>query len=333
MKQICTICLVLALTALIPAGTTGREINRDYNKQFNVSKGAILRLDHGDGDVTITPWDKDVIEVKIRYRAELTSVGIGSDPDFEAEFSQDGNVVHVRGREKSSGILGFQHYEEYDYTYTINAPAYVELDCRGDDGYISIEDWHGEIEVELDDGDITLSRITSPETRLEFEDGNVDIEDCSGELYARGDDGDIVINNCNTSLCRLELQDGKIKIKRGGGDYEIDLDDGDLDMYHIKGRLLDITVADGDIDISLLKGENIDVDINSDDGDVTLELEKGISTSYRIDTDDGGIRIDLPSAKKEREGEDWASGELGSGKGRISINTADGRVTLKEFKK
>jgi DUF4097 and DUF4098 domain-containing protein YvlB len=333
MKTICTICVVLAIAALIPAGTAGREISKDYNESFDVSKGAILRLDHGDGDVTITPWDKDVIEVTIRYRADLTSVGIGTDPDFEAEFKQDGNVVHVRGREKSSGIIGYQHYNEYEYTYTINAPSYTELDFRGDDGSVSIEDWNGAIECELDDGDIVLNRIDSPEIRLEFEDGDVEIEDCSGELFARGEDGDIDISNCNTSLCRLELEDGDIKIKRGRGDYEISLEDGDLDMFHVKGRMIDIIVSDGNVDISLLKGEDIEVDINTDDGDVTLALEKGISASYRVDTSDGDIRIDLPSARKEREDDDWASGELGSGKGRITIDTADGRVILKEFKK
>ena len=62
-KIFCAVSAALLLATAVPAA--GGEIVRDFNESFEVERGWALRLRHGDGDVTITPWDRDVVEITV----------------------------------------------------------------------------------------------------------------------------------------------------------------------------------------------------------------------------------------------------------------------------
>jgi DUF4097 and DUF4098 domain-containing protein YvlB len=318
--------LLMALT-----GSAGaREIKKDFHESFDVEKGAILHLRHGDGDVTITPWDKDVLDVEVRYRAEAKTFGVGGKHQFSVEFKETGSVIHVIGKETSSSSIGFHHFKLHEYTYTIRAPEYLELNLDGDDGDVDIEDWQGKIECTLEDGDIDLRNIISGETNIDLEDGDLRIDGLEGNLSVDGEDGDVVLRDAETQQCRIRLEDGDLTIRRSEGDFEIDVSDGEIDLDRVRAGMLELSAEDGDVELDLLKVDRIDLDIRAYDGDVTVDLEPGMSAAFSIDTHDGRIRTDLPGARDLEKGRDQVSGEIGSGEGRIHIRTVDGDVTLRE---
>jgi len=321
--------LILFTTVAVPA--TGREVSKDYRKTFDAREGVCLHLKHGDGNVTIKPWDRDIVDVEVHYRAEVKALGLGGDHEFDVEFRQSEDAIHVIGRERISGVIGFLHYfRRYEYTYNIRAPAYLELNLRGDDGDVDIEKWRGKIVCTLDDGEINLRRISSPVTRLRIEDGNLQVDDLEGKLSVIGEDGDVTLTECKTPLCRVSMEDGDVTMKRCEGDFEIDLEDGNIEIQRMHARSLDIRTEDGDIDLDLLKTEEIDLDIITDDGNIRVDLERGISAVFSIDADDGRITVDLPDATQLKKGRRWVKGELHGGKGRIRIRGADGRIIIRE---
>ena len=61
-----------------------KEIEREFHESFEVSEGMGLRLFHGDGDVVVEAWDRDVLDVEIYYRSDIRSFALGAsrDPDF-----------------------------------------------------------------------------------------------------------------------------------------------------------------------------------------------------------------------------------------------------------
>ncbi|UCB53067.1 MAG: DUF4097 family beta strand repeat protein [Candidatus Zixiibacteriota bacterium] len=307
-----------------------REIKRYFHQSFDVEKGSILHLRHGDGDVTITPWDKDVLDVEVRYRAEARTFGIGGEHEFKVEFKETGSVVHVIGKETSSSSIGFHHYRLHEYTYTIRAPEYLELTLDGDDGDVDIEDWQGKIECTLEDGDVDLRNIVSPETNIDLEDGDLRIDGLEGDLFVDGEDGDVVLRDAKTQQCRIRLEDGDLTIRRSEGEFEINVEDGDVDLDRVRAEMLEVSAQDGDVEVDLLKVDRIDLDIRVYDGDVTVNLEPGTSAAFSIDTQDGRIRTDLPGTRDLEKGRDQVSGQIGTGEGRIYIGTVDGNVTLRE---
>lgn len=327
---------ILILSLLVLSTQVGRalakEINKDFHQSFDVRMGDTLRLKHGDGDVKLIPWEKNIIDVKVRYRADIDAVGIrlGSKDDFIVEFRQTGNTVYVTGKETSRGTIGFYNKKRYEYIYEIHSPDYITLDLDGDDGDVNISGWAARIECRIDDGDITMSNINGDKTTIRGEDGDVEIDNLTGDLTIVVDDGDVYLTACEMPHCRLEAEDGDIEISEARGSFDIAVDDGNVTMRQITAAGLIMRAEDGDIDLDLMAGETLDADIRTDDGDVHVGLERGFSLSFQASADDVDyIRIDLDDIENYREDRVSKSGRIGGGNGRLKIRTADGDITIK----
>lgn len=317
---------VVALSA--PSAAAAEEIRRDYDRSFDVGPGDRLLLEHGDGDVEIAPWDRDVLEVKVRYRVDAVRIGIGWRGEFEVEFRQEGNTVRVTGKEPSSGGFGFFFSRGHEHRYEIRAPAYLGLELRGDDGDVTIGGWRGDLEVDLEDGDVVLSDVRNDRTGLRLDDGDVSVAGFAGKLSVLAEDGSVRLRDCELSGARIRLEDGDMVARDCGGSAYISVEDGDVNLTRFRAGTLEVLTGDGDVDLDLLRGEDMEVDVRTRDGDVVVALEPGTSARFSVDTGDGRIRINLPDAAELVQGRREASGRLGDGRGRIRISTGDGSVSL-----
>lgn len=309
------------------------EINKDFHQSFNVKEGDSLRLRFGDGNVQLIPWEKNIIDVKVRYRADIDVVGIklGRKQDFDVEFSQTANSVYVTGKEESNATIGYHNKKVYEYVYEIHSPDYITLDLDGDDGNVDIENWAAEIECRIDDGDVHLRNITGGKTTIWGEDGDVRIDNLSGDLTIEVDDGDVNLTACYMERCRVEGEDGEITISQSKGSFDLNVDDGNVIMKKIEAKGLNISAEDGDIEVDLLAAEMLDADIKTGDGDINIDLEKGFSVSFYVSADDAdSIRIDFDNIEDYKENHHIKSGSINGGNGRLKIRTADGNVTIRE---
>ncbi len=309
------------------------EFKKEFHQSFDVNKGDSLRLRHGDGNVRLISWEKNIIDVKVRYNADIEVFGIrlGKKHDFDVEFRQTENTVYVAGKEASSATIGYQNKNIYEYVYEIHSPDYIKLDLEGEDGNVDIENWKAEIECRIDDGDINLRNIESEKTTIWGEDGDVEIDNLIGDLTIEVDDGDLILDACETMYCRLEAEDGDITISRSKGSFNIVVDDGNVGLKQTEANGLDIHAEDGDVNLDLLSVEMFEADIETDDGDVTVDLDQGFSTSFYISADDADyIRIELDDIEDYKEDRTTKSGSIHGGKGRMKIRTADGNITIKE---
>jgi len=331
MKKLIIAVLFIVVLILFIGSAAAKEINKDFHETFDVQKGDVLHLTHGDGNVTLIPWDKDKIDVEVHFRANVERVGIGQEYQFDVEFSQRGNFVYVTEKENSGFTIGFSSFKTYEYIYEIKAPNYIRLDFKGDDGDVDIKGWREEIECRLDDGDLVLRDIDSKRVRIWGEDGTIEIEKLKAELSVNIDDGDIYINGCELFECRLDMEDGDIQIQNSHGSFDITSDDGDVIFDRIRAERLYIRANDGNIDLDLLASDQIDADIKTDDGPVRVNLEKGFSTGFYAYSDDGRIRIGLENIEDFEDERHAKSGEIKGGKGRIRIRTTDGNITIGEM--
>ena len=330
MKSRMLVFLIVSVLVFLCAPSAAKLIDKDFHETFDVQEGVRLDLRHGDGDVIVAPWDKDVIGVEVRYRARMTEVGFGGEPDFDVEFRQSENVVHVSGREISdSGLVIFRSITEYEYTYTISAPSYVTLELDGDDGDVEISGWRADIDCTIDDGDVDLCDIVNGRTRINYEDGDIRIDGLEGELLLYGDDGDVQLTGCRTPRAKFDLEDGDVIATHCEGDIAIDIDDGDVFLILESGGSVRVRGQDGDVRVELASGA-VDVDVAVDDGDVMIALPKDGSFSFLVTMDDGGVKIDLEGVDELERDEHLVSGRVRGGEGQVRVRTADGNVVLKE---
>jgi len=322
--------LASVLAAVCSPGADAGEVRRDYHRSLVVERGTVLRLRHGDGDVLIAPWDKDSIQIAVKYRAEHKGFG-DAKADFRLDIREKHGVIEVIGEESREGIQPFIVYILKEYRYTIYAPPWIGLELNGDDGDVEIEKCTGPIEIRTDDGAVSLIDCSAPRTTIRCEDGDISIEGHTGAIDIVADDSDMDIDRCAFGNCRIKAEDGRIRARDCSGDFEIERDDGDTELLRIKTGVMSLRSEDGEFEIELLETPSLDLDIGTDGGDVDLSLHRGISAAFSVDVDDGTIRVDLPGAKDVQKGRRWMSGTLGKGTGKIRIRTVDGSVSLREL--
>lgn len=327
MRMSLSAALLLALLPLLPTAAAAERVERDYDETFDVAPGARLDLRHGDGDVRIEPWERDAVQIVVRYRADVGGVGMSSRRDFEVEFRQTGDTIRVIGHEPSVSGIGFFHHRQYEYVYSIKAPAWLELQLEGEDGDVEISGWRGRIEGRFEDGDVRLSDVKASRVELELEDGDLTIDGIEAVLDLESEDGLIEIEDCRTASARIRTQDGDVILRRCEGSFEIGGDDGEVIARALRASRLDVRTSDGDVELELLASADLDLTLGTEDGNIELRLADGTSADVDVRTGDGRIRLDLADADLSRSRR-RVSGKLGAGGGRIRISTDDGDITL-----
>lgn len=332
MKRILMLTLaVLVLGGLLGVPARAARIDRELHESFEVASGARLELEHGDGDVMFSVWDRDVIQVDVVYRMDFSGVSLGMRGEFDVHFEQIGDTVRVVGREPDFRGIGVFSRSESEYRYTIQAPSYVELDLNGEDGDVQIEGWRAPVSVRLDDGDLSLRDIEAERIRVHVEDGDVRAFGVRGDIDISTDDGNVDLVDCEGRQARIDVIDGDVHIRRCRTDLTLTSDDGDIRISELVARVCDIRTEDGDLELDLVQQGAPEVQIRSDDGDLDVTFAAGLNAELDISNGDGHVRLDLPTAEITKN-EHHVLGRVGSGPnaGRIRISTADGGVTLRE---
>ncbi len=320
-----TAVFLLATSLILSAKT----IDKDFNQTFNISPGTVLHLKHGDGDVDIEPWENDQLEINVRYYAKISSPFRNGDDDFRVDFEQRGDDIYVTGHEPIFQMGLFSQIRE-EYRYTIKAPAYLMLECRGADGDVEIEGWRSDIEIDLADGDVFLNNFDSDELDIKIVDGDVDLRNIKGKLYLKSVDGNVNIRKLETPECEIRLTDGDIRMQDADGAFYVRTVDGDVELLDARAAKVTILTVDGDIRLDLLETSDILANVETGDGDVIISLEKSISAEIRCRTRDGSIHSRLQDQDRDQDVHDYF-GRLGDGNGLVEIHTADGDIDLNSF--
>jgi DUF4097 and DUF4098 domain-containing protein YvlB len=262
MRNLGIACLATILLASTGAQVDGKTVRRNIHRGFVVDRGATLKLKHGDGAVSIQPWDRDSLDVSVHYAVRY-ELGVLSG-DIEVRFEQKDGVIEIAGKEKRSKVSRFTNvhlFSKHEYTYTIRGPSYLRLHLEGEDGSVEVAAWRGNIECHLDDGDATMSRLLSNEVLIKSQDGDVDVgfaiptqisvnietddgcvtmrlpQDVSTTFAIDVDDGNIGVNVPSTVVLEKNCRWISGKIGNGNGEVRIKTADGDVDIRTTQTRI------------------------------------------------------------------------------------------------
>ena len=329
MKKYYFFSFMLISIILISSTLFSRNIKKDFHESFEVKSGDILYLSHGDGDVIIISWDKDIVDIEVHFSANVFAFGKG-EYEFKVDFDQHGNEIEVSENFKSKHRFGIRGVSINRYEYLIHAPKYLLLNLDGDDGDVEIQDMAANINCRLSDGDLEINDAIAELIKLELDDGSLKMKNIKAELDIKIDDGDVTISDYAGEECQVDIEDGQVDINRASGNFDISSDDGDIELRHLAVGILKVSSNDGDIYIDVLNSSAPDIEIRTDDAKVIVDLDENISAEIEIETDDGRIRTSLINPEYEKKKRSYFFGEIHGGKGRIHIRTNDGDVVLRE---
>ncbi len=313
---------------LLPTFLFAKTIDKKISKSFDVEPGMRLLLKHGDGNVSITPWEKNELDIQVVYRATFSGFGRMEPDDFTVEFEQRRDQITVTGHEPN--VIGFGNHRIKEYSYTIKAPVYLELEIKGIDGNVDIEDWQEKLTLSTIDGNISVNGVLADNVIAESVDGNLELLGIEAELRAETIDGRIMIENSAMPSCRAKSVDGSISISDSRGEFKLNTVDGNIDLNSVEAMSLDAQSDDGSFRADLLETKDMDASVRTGDGSVRMRLERGLSLKLDIRTGDGSIRADLSGLEDVEKDDEMLRGSLNGGQGQLVIRTGDGNVTLSE---
>lgn len=166
----------------------------------------------------------------------------------------------------------------------------------------------GPLAVDVGSGDISVIDA----------DGPVRVDTGSGDVTARGVRGALLFVDTGSGDVTAEavtVED--LRIDTGSGDVEV----GD-------GTVSEVTIDTGSGSVELDLSDSPDaVSIETGSGSVTVRVPESYSARVAIETSSGDIDLEFPLQVSDWERNE-VSGTIGSGQGRLTIDTGSGSVAL-----
>jgi len=245
-------------------------IEHHFNRTFDVGEGTRLVLEHEDGNVSITPWDKEILEAEIHYRAEVIR---GQAPEFHLETHQEANEVRISGRWQRTSTQPFA-VRELENRYTIRAPRHLDLEIGGEDGDVRIQGWSGRVTIQTEDGAVDIQDIESPSLQIRMEDGGLKLSRARvPEIKVKSEDGNLELELLRQDSldCRIRGEDGRVRVRLEAGSsvrFSVSTDEGKIRVDHPEAA----DVSRGPQGVSgRIGGGTGRLDIATEDGAVVLE--------------------------------------------------------------
>ncbi len=224
------------------------------DKKFNISKSALLRIDHKYGEVNCKNWNEDAISVKV-----TASIEISDQDKAEKIFSKIRVIVEGSSSEVSvetdfnDNLMG---NEKHNLTIKVEIfmPKSVRLEMDHKFGNAYIEVVNGVSEINSEYGTLEIGSLTAENSSIEIGFGKGKIQNfVAGELKVNYSNFDVIESkNLHVEANYSDLSVDKVvtlDIENEGGKLVI----GQVDVLQIDSKFSDCEV---DLLAKVLKIEN-----------------------------------------------------------------------------
>jgi len=240
-----------------PEQTTSWQPRGEFRRTVEVAAGGTLALENGFGNVEVTGWEKDSVEVAAQGAAALPgekrkvrAYGFWEiKPDVEIKRTDGGLTIRTRPFDG----LG----DPPSVDYRIRVPNSISLSgIRVGKGNLTVSDVFGRLEASIDKGDLAVSNF-SGSVDASLGTGNVDVE----VLDIRDDDTITISSREGDIVLRLERGVGaRVEVEAPRGEVRSDFDLGaKTPAPSVSGRIgsggatVTLKAADGSIEIRAVK--------------------------------------------------------------------------------
>ncbi len=156
--------LILAVFGLMVNAVQAQEVTKEFRKEYSADKNTIVEINNKYGNVVISNWDNDKVEIYVKVTIEL--------PDrsraeklinlIDVEFLESENRVSARTviDQKFTfsgwGIPG----RKFSINYAVKMPYYCNLELINRYGNTDIDEIRGYINLDIKYGNLTITRLT-----------------------------------------------------------------------------------------------------------------------------------------------------------------------------
>ncbi|RNL68046.1 hypothetical protein ED312_23380 [Sinomicrobium pectinilyticum] len=352
------VLLAVVFPLMVTASPTGKpdpkwsgrySKEKKIKKSFEVNSNALLQVNNSYGNIYITSWDQNRIEIDVLIKTN------GNNEEKVQQKLDEINVQFEAGKSMVSAKTIFEKKKwgwgsgnnnvSMEINYTIKLPVNNNVDLSNDYGSIRLDRINGRAKISCDYGKLDIGELRADGNDLSFDytskstigymkSGTINA-DYSGfvlekteRLKLSADYTSSEINDIGSleySCDYGSLNVGKAKNIHGSGDYL------STKLGTIHGNL-DITSDYGSIKIGQLAADAGNVNIRSEYTGIKIGFHQNYSFNFEIKLEYAGFNGEDSfdySIKREKSTEKYYKGSYGnSPSGNLLITSEYGGVTL-----
>jgi len=267
-----TIFLAITLTLLstvafanTPQGT--------FEKTFQVTGPVDLEVLTRSGDITVRSGPAGVVTV--RGKIFVGDRWFAGNRHGEVEqieqnppVRQEGNSIHI----------DYVNARDISVDYEITVPSDTNLRAHSGSGDQTIEDLHGNADLESGSGDMRLTRLNG-EIRIHTGSGDVRAREISGPVRGGAGSGDIELEETSAGDIDLHTGSGNITARGIQGAFRADAGSGDITAEGTQGGAWEIRTGSGNVHVRLPQNAAFDANVSTSSG--TIDVDAPITTTVQ----------------------------------------------------
>ncbi len=298
-------------------------------KHFPISPGSSIILTADEGGIEIRSWAREEVYLKITKRAwgENSREADRILDDIKVEIREEANRLVVRELDHRERDSQFHFFDLFDpdfwqeqgrkgsvVDFELTVPEQIHLRLQCDEGNVNVSRIQGEIYIEVDEGDVDLKDIVSPQMIVSVDEGDVDVRKIEGQ--GRG-------------IVNIETDEGSIRIEEGQiSEADIGADEGNIIFRNVEVERFWFGTDEGDIDVDFRPVKNGKYRMEADEGDVEISLRDDADLQVILQADEGRIDSDFDLNVRRRDEAERAEGTIGTGESTLRVYTEEGNIRL-----
>lgn len=279
-----TVVWVVFALLLLTTSASSLSAAEEWTRTYRFPGRPEVRVVTDDGSVTVKPWDRRDVEVRIK------TLGFRIGQSLKIVDRQDGDELEIEARTPRNSI-SFNWSSRW-VRITMRVPRELDLEIESGDGAIDASDLSGRVRIHTGDGGIRLAGLRG-ELELSTGDGRIEASGLDGTLDATTGDGAVDVAGRFDAL-DLETGDGHIVVE--------------AEPKSRLGRGWNFHSGDGPITLRIPSDLEADLDVHAGDGSIRVDLPVQVSgpkqrralrgtlngggPPLRVRAGDGAVRIE-----------------------------------------
>ncbi len=294
-----------------------KRISNNYGK---------TTIDHSGGDLTLRGTSSTVTILnfngKARIDADYSTVTISG-------MQQGVTLSDQSGKIKLDDIGGNVTLDANYSTVTIkNVAGFTDINSSSGTIHVSTVDGIG-VDAKYSSIEIDgVSGKAGKNIRVRGQSGNCTLTNAVGNVFIDDPYSTIVLKDI-TGNVNLSSKSSGITAMNVSGNWDSQTEYCKLKLRKLSAGTIAITNRSDAVDLGLSEAPD-SLSIENEYGDVSVRMPRGFSGSIDLRSEYGSVDSNFPLKSKSHGNSDLASGNVGSGKGMIIIETKSGNIELFE---
>jgi hypothetical protein len=264
------IALVVLLASTFAAASTPQG---QFEKTFQVSGAVDLEVQTHSGDIIVRSGPAGTVSIRGKIfvgdrwlagnrHAEVAAI------EQQPPLRQDGNSIRI----------DYVNARDISVDYEIIVPTDTTVRAHTGSGDQTIEDIHGNADLQSGSGDMKLSQLTG-EIRLQTGSGDVRAREIAGPVRGGAGSGDLEVEETAAGDIDLHTGSGNITVRGIQGAFRGEAGSGDITAEGTQTGAWEIRTGSGNVHVRLPANAAFDANISTSSG--TLDVDAPITMTVQ----------------------------------------------------